>query len=51
MQSENQIKYTIAHEIGHVFLGHNNSTSYIQSKKEIKKQEFEADNFAKKYLI
>lgn len=48
---ENQlIQYTIAHEIGHVILGHRNSVLEKQTKKEIRKQELEADKFAKKYL-
>ena len=50
-QIDSQIKYTIAHEIGHVYLNHNNSTKHKQSKKEINRQELEADKFAKKYLI
>lgn len=50
MQSKNQIRYTIAHEIGHVFLGHNNSTSYIQTREEIRRQEQEADIFARQYI-
>lgn len=49
-QNTNQIKYTIAHEIGHVILGHRNSVIEKQSKEEIKKQEFQADKFAKQYL-
>ena len=49
-QNKDQIKYTIAHEIGHVILGHRNSVLEKQSKKEIKKQEKEAGVFAKKYL-
>lgn len=49
-QSKNQIRYTIAHEIGHVILRHRNSILEKQSKEEIKKQEKEADEFAKKYL-
>lgn len=49
-QSKNQIRYTIAHEIGHVILRHRNSVLEKQSKEEIKKQEKEADEFAKKYL-
>lgn len=46
-----QIHYTIAHEIGHVVLGHRNSVFEKQSEEEIKKQEKEADLFAKKYLF
>ncbi|HVZ67417.1 MAG TPA: M48 family metalloprotease [Patescibacteria group bacterium] len=45
-----QIRYTIAHEIGHVILGHRNSTLIKQTKEEIRKQEEEADNFAKLYI-
>jgi hypothetical protein len=45
-----QIRYTIAHEIGHVVLGHRNSVFEKQSKSEIAKQEKEADEFAKEYL-
>lgn len=50
-QTDKQIHYTIAHEIGHVVLGHRNSILLKQSKTEIRKQEKEADLFAKKYLI
>ena len=46
-----QIHYTIAHEIGHVILGHKNSIGRLQSKSEIRKQEKEAHNFVKKYLL
>lgn len=49
-QTKEQIHYTIAHEIGHVILKHRNSVLEKQSKEEIKKQEQEADEFAKKYL-
>ncbi len=49
-QNVYQIKYTIAHEVGHVILDHKNSTHHEQTKEEIKKQEKEADEFAKKYL-
>lgn len=45
-----QVKYTILHEIGHVVLGHKNSIGFEQTQTEIKQQEFEADQFAKKYL-
>lgn len=48
-QNEEQIKYTIAHEIGHVILGHRNSVFRKQLKIEIKKQEKEAHDFALKY--
>jgi len=49
-QDERQITFTTAHEIGHVILGHRNSILESQTKGEIKKQEKEADEFAKKYL-
>ncbi len=49
-QEAEQISYTIAHEIGHVVLKHRNSVAYKQPKEEIKKQEKEADEFARKYI-
>lgn len=49
-QSSQQIRYTIAHEIGHVILGHRNSILERQNKSEIAKQEKGADKFARKYL-
>lgn len=49
-QDENQIYYSIAHEIGHVILGHRNSVLVTQSKEEVKQQEREADEFARKYV-
>jgi Zn-dependent protease with chaperone function len=49
-QEKAQIAHTIAHEIGHVMLKHRNSVLEKQTKEEIKKQEKEADEFAKKYL-
>lgn len=48
-QDISQIYYSIAHEIGHVVLGHRNSIFYKQSKKEINNQEKQADDFAKQY--
>ena len=48
-QSSYIIRYTIAHEIGHIILKHRNSFFKKQTKIEIKKQEKEADEFAKKY--
>ena len=48
-QDKKQIKFTIAHEIGHVILRHRNSILEKQSKEEIKMQERQADMFAKKY--
>lgn len=49
-QSVPDIEYTIAHEIGHVVLGHRNSILAPQSKKEIVRQEREARQFAIKYI-
>jgi len=48
-QNEEQIRYTIIHEIGHVILNHSNSIGILQTETEIKKQEREADAFARKY--
>jgi hypothetical protein len=45
-----QIRFTILHEIGHAILSHKNSMGHTQSKSEIKQQEYEADQFAKKYI-
>lgn len=49
-ENPGQISWTIAHELGHVILGHRNSIGKVQTKKEIQKQEKEADQFAKRYL-
>lgn len=49
-QPEEQIRYTILHEIGHVMLKHRNATLVKQSKQEIKRQEQEAHAFAKSYI-
>lgn len=49
-QSVPDIEYTIAHEIGHVVLGHRNAILAPQSKKEIDRQEREARKFAMKYI-
>jgi len=49
-QDRNQIHYSIAHEIGHVILGHRNAILKKQEKAEIRKQEKEADVFAKQYV-
>src|SRR3989344_667793 len=43
LEDENQIQYTIAHEIGHVMLNHRNATLERQSKEEVRQQEKEAD--------
>jgi Zn-dependent peptidase ImmA (M78 family) len=50
-QDNFQINHTIAHEIGHVILGHRNSTIATQTKAEIRMQEKEADLFAAKYEL
>lgn len=49
-QHPSQIRYSIAHEIGHVMLGHRNSTLERQSKEEVRRQEKEADSFARNYI-
>lgn len=49
-QDERQIKFTILHEVGHIVLNHRNSIGYEQTQSEIKQQENEADDFAKKYV-
>jgi len=48
LQEDASIYYTIIHEIGHVMLGHRNSTLVHQSRKEIREQEKEADDFVRK---
>jgi hypothetical protein len=48
---DEQIIYTILHEIGHVLSNHRNSLGgYIQTESEIHQQEDEADRFARKYI-
>lgn len=49
-EPQDQIEYTLLHEIGHVMLEHRNAINYHQPKEEIAKQESEADQFAKEYL-
>lgn len=49
-QDEKQITYSILHEIGHATLNHDNSIGFTQTQSEIKHQEIEADEFARKYL-
>lgn len=49
-ENEKQIKYTIAHEVAHVILGHRNSIGKPQTKSEVAKQEKEADEFAIYFL-
>ncbi len=48
-QSDRQIYFTIAHEIGHIILKHRNSIGFHQTKAEIAKQEKEADSFAHQF--
>ena len=50
VQPKWQQHYTIAHEVGHVILGHKNAILEHQTKNETEKQEREADRFAKQYL-
>jgi len=49
-QPEEDIFYTIAHEIGHVVLGHRNAILEPQTKSETARQEREARAFALKYV-
>lgn len=49
-QNNSQKYYTIAHEIGHVMLKHQNAILEQQSLSQTQKQEEEADLFAKLYL-
>ena len=48
-QNQQQIEFSIAHEIGHVRLGHKNSVLKRQSKEEVRLQEKEADRFAREH--
>jgi len=50
-EDEKQIVWTIAHEIGHIVLRHRNSIGEVQSRLEVRKQEREADQFARKYIL
>lgn len=50
-QPDEDIEWTIMHEIGHVILGHRNSILVDQTPKEVRRQEREADEFAKKFLL
>lgn len=45
-QDKEQIQWSIAHEIGHVILGHKNNIFIKQSKLSVNRQEQEADEFA-----
>ena len=49
-QPEEDIIYTIAHEIGHVVLGHRNAILEPQTRAETARQEREAHAFATRYL-
>ena len=49
-QDDTQIHWSIAHEIGHVVLGHKNNIFVKQSKEHVGHQEKEADEFAAQYL-
>ncbi len=49
-QDEEQIRFTILHEVGHVVLNHRNSIGNRQTQSEIKQQEREADQFAGEFL-
>lgn len=50
VQHRDQKMFTIAHEIGHVVLGHRNAILEHQTKSETSHQEKEADHFVKKFL-
>ena len=50
VQSKKDMRYTIAHEIGHAVLGHKNSILESQTKQEIRRQEKQAHDFALKHL-
>jgi hypothetical protein len=47
---EENMQYTILHEIGHVILGHRNSIGEVQSKAEVRLQERQADEFVLRIL-
>jgi hypothetical protein len=49
-QPQEDIMYTIAHEIGHVVLGHRNAILEPQTKIQTASQEKEARKFALKYI-
>lgn len=48
-EDEEQIHWTIAHEIGHVVSGHKNRFFEKFSRRKINEQERQADKFAAKY--
>ena len=49
-ESEQQMHWTVLHELGHIILKHKNSIGYKQTKQETTGQEKAANEFAKKYL-
>lgn len=49
-EDTHQIYWTIAHEIGHVVLGHKNRFFDKFSAERVMRQEDEADAFAKEYI-
>jgi hypothetical protein len=49
-QSPSQIRHSIAHEIGHVMLGHKNSVLKRQTAPEVRNQEKEADGFVRQFI-
>lgn len=49
-EDDGQVIFTILHEIGHVLLHHRNSIGYQQTESEIRRQEEEANAFAKQYF-
>lgn len=49
-ESKRQQHWTIAHEVGHIILGHKNSILEEQTEKQTFAQEKEADDFAGYYL-
>ena len=49
-QDDDQIRYSIAHEIAHIMLGHRNPYGVIIRKGSDKRSETDADEFARYYL-
>ena len=50
-QPEEDIEWTIMHEIGHVILGHRNGILVTQSRSVTARQERDADAFAKEFSV
>jgi len=50
-QNKDQIYWTITHEIGHVVLGHKNRFLEKFGEEKVRKQEDEADKFARQYTV